>query len=203
MPGQKAPEDARRDALLRAAFAVATRERLGGLTTRAVAAEAGVSNGLVFFHFGTREGLLVALLDWLLGSVLRPRTDRLGPDVTPAERLYDLAARELAGLPANRERVEMLFDFWVMGTRHPDVQVRIRGALDAYRAAVLPYAAAVIDADPERFAGTTPAGLAAAVTALIEGVALQVVMDPVGVDLAAVHAALRALVPLTADGEPA
>ncbi len=203
MPGQKAPEDARRDALLRAAFAVATRERLGGLTTRAVAAEAGVSNGLVFFHFGTREGLLVALLDWLLASVLRPRADRLGPGATPAERLYDLVARELAGLPPNRERVEMLFDFWVMGTRHSDVQVRIRGALDSYREAVLPYAAAVIDDDPERFGGTTPAGLAAAVTALIEGVALQVVMDPAGVDLGAVHAALRALVPLSADGEPA
>ena len=49
MPGRKEPEEERRDAILRAAYVVATRERLGGVTARAVAAEAGVSSGLVFF----------------------------------------------------------------------------------------------------------------------------------------------------------
>lgn len=203
MPGPKAPEEARRRDLLRAAFTVATEDGLAGLTTRAVAAEAGVSQGLVFFHFGNREALLVALLDWLLASVLRRRADRLGPDAPPAARLYDLVARELAGLPANRARVQMLFDFWVMGMRQTDVRERIRHALDAYRRDFRPYAEAVIAADPERFAGTTPAGMAAAVTALIEGVALQLVIDPTRVDLPAVHAALRALVPLSGDAEPA
>ncbi len=197
MPGHKAPEDARRESLLQAAFTVATRERLGGLTTRAVATEAGVSHGLVFFHFGRREDLLVALLDWLLATTLHPRPGRLGPASTAAERLYDALHRDLAGLPANRARVEMLFDFWVMGTRHPGVQSRIRAALDAYRDAYRPFAEAVVAADPERFGSVTPDGLAAAVTALVEGVALQVVMDPHGVDLHAVHAALRALVPVS------
>jgi AcrR family transcriptional regulator len=66
MPGRKAPEEQRREEILRAAYRVAARERLAGLTGRAVAAEAGVSSGLVFFHFGDRDGLLVALLEWLL-----------------------------------------------------------------------------------------------------------------------------------------
>ena len=197
MPGPKAPEDVRRRHLLRAAFTVAVEDGLAGLTTRAVAAEAGVSQGLVFFHFGNREALLVALLDWLLASVLRHRADRLGPDASPAERLYDLVARELAGLPAHRARVQMLFDYWVMGMRHLDVQTRIRHALDAYRHDFQPYAEAVIAADPDRFAGTTSEGMATAVTALVEGVALQVVIDPSGIDLNAVYAALRALVPLS------
>ena len=196
MPGQKAPEDARRGSLLQAAFTVATRERLGGLTTRAVAVEAGVSHGLVFFHFGNREALLVALLDWLLDATLGPRPDRLGPTASAAERLYDVVQRDLAALPAQRARVELLFDFWVMGTRHDGVQGRIRAALGAYRDAYRPYTEGVIAADPSRFTGTTPHGLAAAVTALIEGVALQVVMDPAEVDLGAVHAAVHALVPL-------
>lgn len=194
MPGPKAPEDTRRRDLLRAAFTVAAEDGLAGLTTRAVAAEAGVSQGLVFFHFGNREALLVALLDWLLASVLRHRADRLGPDAPPAARLYDLVAREIAALPANRDRVRMLFDFWVMGMQNADVQTRIRHALDAYRRDFLPYAEAVVDA-ADRFGGTTPEGMATAATALIEGVALQVVIDPKGVDLASVHATLRALVP--------
>ena len=90
-----------------------------------MAAEAGVSQGLVFFHFGNREALLVALLDWLLASVLRHRADRLGPDAPPAARLYDLVAREIAALPANRDRVRMLFDFWVMGMQNADVQLSL------------------------------------------------------------------------------
>lgn len=194
MPGPKAPEDTRRRDLLRAAFTVATEDGLAGLTTRAVAAEAGVSQGLVFFHFGNREALVVALLDHLLVSVLRHRADRLGPHAPPEARLYDLVAREIAALPPNRDRVRMLFDYWVMGMHHADVQARIRHALDAYRRDFLPYAEAVIAAAPGRFAGTAPEGIATAVTALIEGVALQVVIDPKGVDLAAVNAALRALV---------
>lgn len=202
MPGPKAPEDTRRRDLLRAAFTVAAEDGLAGLTTRAVAAEAGVSQGLVFFHFGNREALVVALLDWLLASVLRHRADRLGPDAPPTARLYDLVAREIAALPASRARVQMLFDFWVMGMHHKDVQARIRRALDLYRRDFQPYAEAVIAAAPERFVGTTPEGMAAAVTAIIEGVALQVVIDPKGVDLAAVQAALRALVPLSGDDAP-
>lgn len=39
------------------------RGRLAGLTVRAAAAEARVSSGLVFFQFGDRDELLVALLE--------------------------------------------------------------------------------------------------------------------------------------------
>ncbi|NUQ19798.1 MAG: TetR family transcriptional regulator, partial [Gemmatimonadaceae bacterium] len=47
----RAPAERRREDILRAAFAVAARDRLDGVSARAVAAEAGVSAGLVFFYF--------------------------------------------------------------------------------------------------------------------------------------------------------
>ena len=55
MPGQKASEDERRKQILRAAFDVASRRGLASLTVRLVAAKAGLSTGLVLFHFESKE----------------------------------------------------------------------------------------------------------------------------------------------------
>ena len=71
-----------RDALLAATVHVVAREGLRGLTYRAVAEEAGVANTLVAHHFGTRDALLHAALDWAaeqsIGiSLLEPATGRL------------------------------------------------------------------------------------------------------------------------------
>jgi AcrR family transcriptional regulator len=71
-----------RDALLAATVHVVAREGLRGLTYRAVADEAGVANTLVAHHFGTRDALLQAALEWAaeqsIGiSLLEPATGRL------------------------------------------------------------------------------------------------------------------------------
>jgi AcrR family transcriptional regulator len=197
MPGRKAPEEQRREEILRAAYRVAARERLAGLTGRAVAAEAGVSSGLVFFHFGDRDGLLVALLEWLLEvTVVGPELPALLEGRTPGERMLSAIRRDVERLPMQRERVELFFDYWVMGTRHSDVQRMIRAALERYRDALRPLAQAVVDAEPERYAGVTADGLAAVAAGFIEGCALQVVMD---LDHFDVDAYMRTLQTLVAD----
>lgn len=53
-----------REALLRATVAVVADKGLRGMTFRAVADEAGVNNALIAHHFGNREGLLSAALEW-------------------------------------------------------------------------------------------------------------------------------------------
>lgn len=195
MPGRKVPEEQRRLEILKAAYRVAGRERLTGLTAQAVAAEAGVSKGLVFFHFGNRDGLLVALLTWLLDITL------VGPDMTellagrtPGERLMSALRRDVEALPRQRERVELFFDFWVMGTRHPEVQRAIRAALDRYRDAYRPLAQAVVDAEPARYGGAGAEGLAGVVAGFIEGCAIQAVMDPERFNVESYMRTLAALV---------
>ncbi|HEX5193767.1 MAG TPA: TetR family transcriptional regulator [Solirubrobacteraceae bacterium] len=51
-----------RDALLMAAIEVVAARGLRGLTIRSVAEQAGVSHGLIRFHFGSRDGLVEATL---------------------------------------------------------------------------------------------------------------------------------------------
>ena len=196
MPGRRAPEEERREAILCAAFGVAARERLGAVTARAVAAEAGVSAGLVFFYFESVDRLLVELLDWLLAHtiVAADSPDRLSHVVDPGARMMLAIRRDVEWLPNQRERVELFFDYWVLGTRHPAIRLKIRSALNRYRDAFQPLARALVESDPERYGGMTAEGLASVAAGFVEGCALQVVMDPAQFNVERSMATLAALV---------
>jgi AcrR family transcriptional regulator len=91
MPGTKAPERARREQILAAAFVVAAREGLEGTTILQVAAAATLSPGSILFHFKSKRQLLLALLDWLLSTttVLQVGEDIAGL-TAPFDRLIAL-----------------------------------------------------------------------------------------------------------------
>jgi len=196
VPGRRAPEEERREAILRAAFAVAAHGRLGAVTARAVAAEAGVSAGLVFFYFESVDKLLVELLDWLLAHTLvaADKPDRLSEVGDPGARMMLAIRRDVEWLPKQRERVELFFDYWVLGTRHPAIRRKIRRALNRYRDAFEPLARALVESDPERYSGMSAEGLASVAAGFVEGCALQVVMDPTEFDVERSMTTLAALV---------
>jgi TetR/AcrR family transcriptional regulator, transcriptional repressor of bet genes len=219
VPGVRAPEEQRRAQIVDAALTVAARDRLDRLTVRRVAAEAGLSPGLVFHHLTDKETLLLAVLDRLIertildtaGDARRspsatdtPATDMgITEAVTPAgERLLGHVRRDVGRIAEDRELIELFFDFWVMGTRHPEVRDRIAGALRAYRSALVPLAAAVVAEEPERFAGTDPERVAALVVAFVLGHAVQAVLDPDASDVDGVVVTLEALVPRPDAGTP-
>jgi AcrR family transcriptional regulator len=91
MPGQKATEATRREQILKAAYEVALRRGIDGLTVRAVAARARLSHGLVLFHFKRKDQLGLALLDRVLATTLSLRIpDEIGTISKPRERLQAL-----------------------------------------------------------------------------------------------------------------
>jgi AcrR family transcriptional regulator len=184
MPGTKAPESARREQILRAAYEVAAREGLDGTTVIRVAAEAGLSPGLVLFHFKTKRQLLLALLDWLLATTT---VLHVGEDIarleSPLDRLVALLRQEMDRLSREPLRIRLTFDFWTAGIRDPEVRARLRAEFARYREAFRPLAAAVLRAEPERFAGVTPDGLAAVAVSFIKGCAVQSMIDPERFDI--------------------
>lgn len=201
---RRGSEDKRRQEILRAAYAVATRNRLAGVTGRAVAEAAGVSSGLVFFYFDSVDRLQTELLDWLLARtvVAGDLAELVDAPGDPAARMMAVIRRDVERLPHQRDRVELFFDYWVLGTRHPAIRAKIRGALDRYRDAFLPLARAVVENDPERYAGIAPEGLASVAASFVEGCALQVVMDPAAFDVERSMATLAALVRSPASAIP-
>lgn len=63
-----------RDVLTEAAVRVVAERGLRGLTFRSVAEAGGVNNSLVAHHFGTRESLISAALDWSVEKSIEATT---------------------------------------------------------------------------------------------------------------------------------
>lgn len=194
MPGKKSPENERREEILQAAFRVALRRRVAGLTSREVSADAGVSNGLVFFHFRNRQELLLALLDWLLAQTILAHAIREVPVVgMAAERMAEAVREAIETMPQHREHIELFFDYWFTASHDAPMRKKIRTALGRYRRSYLPLARAVVAEDPERFRGVTAGALASVATGLIEGCAMKLVMNPKRFHAGAYAGAMAAL----------
>lgn len=196
MPGAKAPEEQRREEILVAAVDVATTERLDGLTVRKVAEKAGLSPGLVFFHFGSKDRLLLALLDRVLEEIIgrRPPEDAAGAP-SARDALLSYTDRELSRVPDERDFLELFFQFWVMGVGNPDVREAMRAALAAYRASFVPLAERIVAEEPDRFTDVTAEQIAGVVMGFVQGTAFQAVLAPDDYDVADTMQALEALVP--------
>jgi len=202
MPGQKAPEAARREQILHSAYRIAAEAGLDGLTIRQVASAAGLSSGLVLFHYKTKQQLLLALLEWLLEGTL-------GAPVAPAESLssrsalenfHTLIHSEMRRLSAEPARINLLFGFWVRGGHDPAIGLRMRQALARYREAFRDRGQALLKAEPERFRGVTAEGLATLAVSVIKGCAVQAMIDPQGFDITQQLRAARCL--FTDPGNP-
>src|ERR1019366_10631422 len=114
MPGAKVPQAVRRKQILAAAYRVAAERGLTATIIGRVAARAGVSHGLVLFHFKSKRGLLLALLEWLLESTT---VLQLGPDIlalsSPFDQLRALLRQEMNRLSIEPQRTRLTFDYWI------------------------------------------------------------------------------------------
>jgi TetR/AcrR family transcriptional repressor of bet genes len=199
MPGQRAGEAVRRHQIIKAAYDVASRDGLEGLTVRRVASKARLSAGLVLFHFKSRDLLIVALLDWLLTTTT---VLHIGPEIQhvelPLDRLLALLRQEMDRLASEPRRIRLFFEFWVIGGRHAEIGRRMRAELARYREAFRPMVQEVLATEPDRFGHVTADGLAAVAVSFIKGCAVQAMIDPAHFDskdyLAAAEALLGQLV---------
>ena len=110
-----------------AAYKVALQQGIQGLTVRAVAAAAGLSHGLVLFHFKRKDQLVGAVLDRVLTSTL---SLEVGEEIDriehPAERLPALLRREVDRLTRNAREARLFLEYWALGARHPALRAEDR-----------------------------------------------------------------------------
>ena len=179
MPGRKASEATRRSQILHAAYDIAARGGLDALTVRQVAERAGLSVGLVLFHFKTKDALVIAVLDHVLATTtVLHVTEDIAAISPPRERLLTLLRREMWRLSREPRRIRLFFDFWALGFTSRRIRARMQAELDRYREAFRPIAEEVLHDEPARFAGVTAEGLAAVCVSFIKGCAVQSMIDP-------------------------
>ncbi len=172
-----------REALLDATARVVAREGLRGFTYRAVGSESGTTHGLVSYHFGSRENLLVEA------------AKRAGHETLvgfPLQR-YGETIREFAiGLPAlaaeQADRHSFMFEMAVEARRNSAIRPEMLAQYSRFRATTG-------EALDRLGIHDSSGALARLVFAAIDGLALQQLLDD---DAAASELAIRKLQDLLA-----
>jgi AcrR family transcriptional regulator len=169
--------EARRAELAAAVWRLASREGLGAVTLRGVAAEAGWSTGALAHYFADKEELLVFAFETV--------ADRVGRRIVrAAEHARDplelLRAQLVEGLPIDAERraeVRVWFAFLGLAETRPRLTKVGREAYRVWRDRVAKTLAAgqrqdLVDGSID------PGREAAALIALVDGLAIQASFDP-------------------------
>ncbi len=186
--------------LLAAATELFAAHGVDAVSVDAVAEAAGRTSGAVYAHFGSKQGLVLALLDERKGSVLTVLQAEVAVTDSPASQLAAVWAN-VAGTGGEDARWDLLEqELWLRAARDPEVAdvVRARNAESRrYSARRLEGWTAAAGARP----AADPDGLAVLVRALLTGLAQQRRLDPGAVPDDLALAGLAALVGLA--GPPA
>ena len=153
-----------RAALLSATITVVARGGLRSLTYRAVAAEAGVSHGLVRYHFGTRDQLISEALDYSIDQSLSAsnmHAEVLSPNEF-AEGVETLASRQG---DIHAFQYELLLE----SRRRPDLAPHVDRYYQQYRQAI---------ARQLSHLGVTDQAMADAIWFMLDGIVFKQLVAP-------------------------
>ena len=114
-----------RERLLRAAAARFAAEGIDAASVDAIADDAQRSSGSVYAHFGSKEGLLAALLDSWKNDVVVAATAEMSAAPSTPERLVALWRNFADPAADGREWVQLEHEFWLYATRHADARERL------------------------------------------------------------------------------
>lgn len=179
MPGTKELESVRRAQIESAAIRLALESGLAAITVRDVAERAGLSSGLVIFHFGSKNALVLSVLEWVLAETTGPIAEwNISPAGEPIDRLRTLVRDEVLRFSKQIPLVRLFFELWAAGLRNPRIGMRVQVRLDRYREAYLPFSRAALNAHPELFPNVTAQGLAALCASFVKGCAVQLMIEP-------------------------
>ena len=163
----------RLDTLLHTACQVIAEQGLGHTRTADVAAAAGVSQALVFYHFDTKEKLLAAAFDYAAERDLTRLDAVLASTAPPAERLRRiLRLYGPAGTPA--KAWAMWLDGWAESLRVPELERAVRRLDLRWREGLAEVIAAGVATGA--FDCPDPRGAAWRITALVDGLTVQLVV---------------------------
>ncbi|KZE94867.1 HTH-type transcriptional regulator BetI [Agromyces sp. NDB4Y10] len=116
-----------KEALLAATVRVVATKGLRGMTFRAVADQAGVNNTLIAHHFGTRDKLLAAALEWSMERSIG--LANLGEYAGDPESFRSALVENVLSEPALQV---FQFEMVLESSRRPDLQPAVRTLYERY-----------------------------------------------------------------------
>jgi AcrR family transcriptional regulator len=189
-----------RNRLLRAAAARFAAEGIERASIDAIADDAQRTSGSIYAHFGSKEGLLTALVESWKNDVVVAATAEMSAAPTAEERLAAIW-RNFSDPPGDGARwLQLEHELWLYATRHEDERERlaqryrdvwqqVRDELSAWRASG--------EIDPP----VPDDALGPLLVALLIGLEMQHRLDPDAVDDDVARAGLAALLGTRVDTE--
>jgi AcrR family transcriptional regulator len=175
-----------RNRVVRAAVELALQSGLEGVSIEQVAQQAAVPPEMVTQQFGNHDGLMLALLDFVLARTLDADRDLRAGD-SGRRQLGDMVAAEMEGLRRQAPVVELIFMFYF--ARNDELyRSRIREALANYRRS---FESALDGVELRR--GVDASVMSSIVIAFLQGAAVQIIRDPDNFQPAAAIAEMRAM----------
>ena len=162
----------RRAALERAAYLAIYERGYAGVTLADIAAHAGVSRGTLVYHFGSRAGLLSAVMRRFTRTITAATRRALRQAGTPDGKLRAFVDNQFYTVDSTRRFSTVSLDFLAAATRDPELMAVQRDFLRETLRLDLELAAL----RPGDGAGAV--GRARRLRALIEGLSVQFLDDP-------------------------
>jgi AcrR family transcriptional regulator len=149
--------------LLHAAAEVYALHGFGGATLDEVAAQAGLTKGAVYDHFGSKENLLLALMEEYLAGQVAAQLMLFDRERASAERPLAGSEDWMARLHESPDRFRLFVELWTHAQRDEQLRRHLAGALRTLHATFAGFAAtSAADAGvqgpagaPEQFANVT------------------------------------------------
>jgi TetR/AcrR family acrAB operon transcriptional repressor len=194
-PSKKAEQSARsRRLLLDAAGRLFAEKGYADTSVQAIAEAAGISRGSIAWHFGSKEGLLFAVVDAAFAEWEQEVLTRLLREGRGPESLRHVVEAHLAFVQRAPALVRLFFVllFDALGPR-TDLRPRYLAIYERFRSYGRTWLATARDAGAID-AGLDPEAATTAIIGALAGITIQWHLDPAHVDVARAHEALaRAL----------
>lgn len=161
---------ARRAALEKAAYLAIYERGYAGVTLADIAAHAGVSRGTLVYHFGSRAGLLAAVMRRFSRTIAVATRRAVRQAGSPDGKLRAYVDNQFYGLENTRRFYTVSLDFLAAATRDPELMTVQRAFLADSLA---------VDLELARLSGEAGAqGRARLLRALVEGLSVRFLADP-------------------------
>jgi AcrR family transcriptional regulator len=181
-PSSAVPEKDRQQRILDAVLALLSREGISAVSMRAVAREAGVSLGLVSYHYADKTSLIAAALRRIEDqdvALVEP-----DPDLAPVPRLRAALARVADPEFLTTEYLSLRLQLWALAQAHAEFEQINTAAQARYRSGL----AALIRAARPHLTRTECSRRAADIDVVQNGLWLTALL---GLDRAAIRRSVR------------
>ncbi len=183
--------------LLDSAARVYARAGFNGATLDEVAAEAGFTKGAVYAHFGSKENLLLALLEEHLAGQIAEQIELFDRERITWERPLAGSSRWMERLEQDPDPFRLFVELWSYAQRDERLRRRLAAGLDTLRSTFARFAAAsAADAGIEPPAHATEQ-FANVMVALGVGLPMLKLIEPDAVPASLLGAVLSVLIRAT------